>query len=34
MSFVVVVRMTKVTGVKWDGEMRNAFQILIRKAQN
>jgi hypothetical protein len=34
MPFVDVVRMTKVMGVKLDGEMRNAFEILIRKAQN
>lgn len=34
MSFADVVRMTKVIAVKWEVEMRNAFQVLIRKAQN
>jgi hypothetical protein len=34
MPFIDVVRMTKVIAIKWDGEMKNAFQILTRKAQN
>ena len=34
MSFVDVVRMAKVIGIKWDEEMKNAYQTLIRKSQN
>jgi hypothetical protein len=34
MSFIDAVRLTKVIGIKWDGEMKNAYQILISKAQN
>jgi hypothetical protein len=34
MPFTYVVRMTKAIRMKWDGEMKNAYQIWIRKAQN
>jgi hypothetical protein len=34
MSFTCVVRMTKAIRMTWNGEIKNAYQILIIKAQN
>jgi hypothetical protein len=34
MSFTDAARLTKVIGIKWDEEMKNAYKSLIRKARN